>query len=146
MQDAKTVHLTIDSQFKNVFLVGLAVRGICSYLPLNETDVFQAEVCVVEAVNNVIKHAYNGESGHDVDVIISLHPNRVAFQICDSGKTFELKKEVATMNFDAKNIETLPESGIGLHIIHAVMEDVTYETLTGRNILTMSKRFSKGTS
>ncbi len=144
MLNSTTIKLTIESKRENVSLVGLAVRGICAQTPLNETDVFQVEVCVVEAVNNAIEHAYNGCAGHYVDVIISLGQNHISFQVCNTGKTFMFKK-AAMVDFDPQNLDALPEGGMGLSIICTVMSEVAYRTEEGRNILTLCKYFGKYT-
>lgn len=140
MQNATTIKLTIESKLENVFLIGLAVGGICSHTPLNETDVFQVKLCVVEAVNNVIKHAYTGNVCHDVDICVELRPDRISFQICDTGKTFEYKKRIMA-DFDSNDLKTIPEGGMGIPIIYAVMNDVDYNTSGGKNILTLCKHF-----
>lgn len=137
---AKTVKLTIDSNLEDVFLIGLAVNNICSHIPYAELESNQIEICVVEAVNNTIKHAYKGEAGHDVEVLVALYLNRITFQVCDCGKTIKPGK-MPKLEFDPNDLENLPEGGMGLFIIHEVMDEVAYETSKGKNILTMTKIF-----
>jgi serine/threonine-protein kinase RsbW len=73
-KEAKVIRLTVGSRLEEVFLVGLAVRGICAYTSLTDEETYQMEFCVVEAVNNAIKHSYHVMPGHDVDIIIHLFP------------------------------------------------------------------------
>ena len=47
-----SISLTIDSEFQHVFLVGIAVQQICSWIPLSDQSAFEMEMAVVEAVNN----------------------------------------------------------------------------------------------
>ncbi|HLA26548.1 MAG TPA: hypothetical protein VJZ49_01495 [Syntrophales bacterium] len=75
-REAKRIRLTVDSRLEEVFLVGLAVRGICAYKSLSEMDTSQMEACVVEVVNNAIKHSYHLQPGHTVDIPISLYTER----------------------------------------------------------------------
>ncbi|SEM39179.1 serine/threonine-protein kinase RsbW [Syntrophus gentianae] len=130
--------LIIESKLENVTLVGGAVRGIANALSLDEISCYHLELCVVEAVTNVTKHAYNNEAGNPVEVNILLFPDRISFQICDRGKSME-PANVRLLNFDPEQRETLPESGMGLFIMHALMDEVRYETVSGLNVLTMSK-------
>jgi len=44
--------------------------------------------------------------------------------------------------FDPINVENLPEGGMGLSIIHQIMDCVAYETTNGRNKLILTKFFS----
>jgi serine/threonine-protein kinase RsbW len=142
MRGSKTIKLIIDSNLEEVFLVGLAVRAVCSHAPMNELAVYQVETGVVEAVNNVIKHAYKNRKGHDVEVIVSLFLDRITFQVCDTGTAMEPKK-VSKMDFDPDNLEELPEGGMGLYVIDSVMDKVEYVRAGEKNILVMSKYFKK---
>ena len=72
-----TITLAIESRLQDVFLIGLAVNKICSAIPLPDDDVYQLELCVVEAVNNSIEHAYSSEEGHRVEVVTTVDPERI---------------------------------------------------------------------
>jgi serine/threonine-protein kinase RsbW len=141
-KEAKTIKLTVDSRLEEVFLVGLAVRGVCAYTSLSEMEVYQMEVCVVEAVNNAIKHSYHLKPGHDVNITICLYPERIEFQICNTGDPMK-SMEAAKMDFDPKDVMTLPEGGMGLFIIESIMDEVTYQFLDGINTVRMYKRINK---
>ncbi len=136
------IRLIIESRLDQVYLAGLAVRGICSCVLLDEVEGYQIEVAVVEAVNNAIKHAYHGEPGHEVEVTIALTPDQITFQVCDQGKPMNSIK-VSGLNFDSRDLQSLPEEGMGLHIMRSVMEEVRYETAGGRNVLTLSRRLKR---
>jgi serine/threonine-protein kinase RsbW len=138
METTSAVKLTIESILDNVPLIGGAVRGIASTLSIDEVSSYHLELCVVEAITNVIKHAYAFKAGNSVEVNILLLPEQITFQICDRGISLDPAK-VRLLRFDPEKLETLPESGMGLFIMHALMDEVRYETLSGRNILTMSK-------
>lgn len=139
---AKSIKLVIDSNLEVVFLAGLAVRAFCSYVPLNEVAVYQVELSVVEAVNNAIKHAYGNERGHEVEILVSFHGDRLTFQIVDNGRSLD-PSHIPAMDFDPDDLDSLPESGMGLHIIQSVMDAVEYGRYGERNILTLSKLFEK---
>ena len=141
-REAKRIRLTVDSRLEEVFLVGLAVRGICAYTPLNEMEVSQMEGCVVEVVNNAIKHSYHLQPGHDVDITISLYLERIEFSIGNTGEPMK-SREPAKMDFDPKNVRALPEGGMGLYIVKSVMDEVSYQCLDGVNTVSMCKHFNK---
>ena len=130
-----TITLAIESRLQDVFLIGLAVNKICSAIPLPDDDVYQLELCVVEAVNNSIEHAYSSEEGHRVEVVTTVDPERIEFQICDSG---------ASMDFDEAHARSttqdlLSEGGRGLMIMQSFMDEISYTRVGDQNVLTMSK-------
>lgn len=142
MKAAGMIRLIIDSRLENVSLVGGAVRGIANTLSMDSTTSYQLELCVVEAVNNDIKHAYHCQAGHLVEVDILLYPDRLVFKIHDCGESMNPAK-VAPFSFDPAKIETLPERGMGIYILNSLMDEVHYETISGQNILTLIKYLKK---
>lgn len=139
---AKTIKMTINSRLEEVSLVGSAVHGICANLSLSGTEASQMEACVVEVVNNAIKHSYHLQPGHEVDITISLYPDRIEFSICNTGEPMK-SWEKTSIDFDPQDVCALPEGGMGLYIIKSIMDEVTYEYLDGVNNFSMSKHLNK---
>jgi len=136
----KTLHLSIDSRLSDVALVGHAVRGVCAYSPLDAGSYDEMEVCVVEAVNNAISHAYLHEDGFRVETSIILHHNRIAFEISDRGTAMP-GFSPRTLEFDPEVTSSLPENGMGLYIIETIMDEVSYRSKDGRNTLSFCRYF-----
>jgi serine/threonine-protein kinase RsbW len=95
-----------------------------------------------EAFNNVAIHGYAGRAG-DVRVEIECEQDGLTIRMFDIGRSFdpsEIGKPPA---------EELPESGMGLYIIHSFMDRVSY--LPGDppgtpNLLVLHKRLRRGAS
>lgn len=130
--------MTIGSCLEDVVLVSLAVRGICQNTLQDDEIPRQMELSVVEAVNNAIKHAYGGLPGHEVLVTVVVLPDRFVFSVSDSGKAMAAFEPVEP-EVDPDDLDSLPESGMGLMIIRAAMDLVNYRSQDGRNTLTMTK-------
>lgn len=138
---AKRIKFTIDSNLEDVFLVGLAVNKLCSIIPSAHIDPHQIELCVVEAVNNAIEHAYDNKTGHKVEVIFTLESDRLTLDICDSGRPME-RKHLAyrkRLDFPPAEVHRLSERGRGLAIIQEIADEVEYQTIQGKNKLTLIK-------
>ncbi|MEI7636848.1 MAG: ATP-binding protein [Syntrophus sp. (in: bacteria)] len=138
-----SIRISIDSRLDQVHMVGYAVHGICSQLGLGDIIVYQIELAVVEAVNNAIKHAYGSVAGHSVEVVVSVNEKRIQFEICDEGKTLHFLKKKTGLDFDPHNKTSLPEGGMGLHIMEQVMDNVNYFVRDGRNCLILCKSLAK---
>ena len=48
----RRIKLIVDSCLEDVFLIGLTVNKICSYIRLTEVECYQMEVSVVEAASS----------------------------------------------------------------------------------------------
>jgi serine/threonine-protein kinase RsbW len=140
MMRTGTIRLTIDSQLDQVFLVGQAVGTICAASPLETAKAREVEAAVVEAVNNAIEHAYGNEKGHAVEVVVTLQPHRIVFQICDAGRTMNQAPAILAAGSD-RGTEDLKEGGRGFLIMRSFMDEVSYTQVGGRNVLTLVKVF-----
>lgn len=138
----KTISFLIDSKFKNISIAYSAIRGLCRYLALSEIDTYYLELCVMEAINNAIQHAYSSEEGHIVSLNISYTPGEIVMKISDTGKQMEFCAPGGP-DFDPDDLKTVPDHGLGLYIIHSVMDEITYETSGNVNTLTMRKTLYK---
>lgn len=142
---SKTLHLSIDSRLSDVALVGHAVRGVCACSPLTEEAYGEMEVCVVEAVNNAITHAYRRQDGFRVETAITLHPDRISFEVSDFGTSI-VDFAPRTLEFDPEDIGSLPENGMGLFIIETIMDEVSYRSENGRNTLSFCRYFTQSSA
>jgi serine/threonine-protein kinase RsbW len=133
------VELIIDSLLQNVSLVGVAVNSMSMSLSLSQVDASQIELCVVEAVTNAIKHAYNNQPGFSVQVSFEVHPDKLMITVCDEGEAMPALV-VPSLDFDPTDLEHLPVGGMGLFLIHSIMDEVTYVSQAGKNRLIMTKR------
>ena len=137
------ISLIIESRLENISLIGSAVRGIAEMLSIDAVGSYHLELCVVEAATNVIKHAYHSEAGHSVELEIQVLQDRLTLKLSDSGEQMDMSK-IAPLQFDPLNMETLPEHGMGVFILKSIMDEIAYEVVNGRNILTMSKYLNIG--
>ncbi|MDE2058957.1 MAG: ATP-binding protein [candidate division NC10 bacterium] len=139
----RRITLAITSDLQNVPLIGQAIQRLCSLAPLSDVESHQIALCVVEAVNNAIVHAYDREAAHEIEVIFGQYSDRLIVQICDAGRTMDPKHLVpqtaSPFDFDPHCLERLPERGLGLAIIRKTMDEVTYTTSHGKNILTLTR-------
>ncbi len=96
------------------------------------------EICLTEALNNVIKHSYKGEQNHKIDVNVAVDEKMLEIQIVDEGESRE-NLEIKELDFDPEDINALPESGMGLYIIKQLMDELDYYKLNGKNYFVLRK-------
>lgn len=136
---AGAITLSIDSTLADVGLVGRAVRAICRTLPGGARAAAEVELCVVEAVNNAIEHGYRGERGHRVDVHLAVHEAELRIEVVDRGGGARGGLRCATR---AAAPDPLDESGRGLFLMQALMDDVSYRREGGRSVLRLTRRLA----
>jgi serine/threonine-protein kinase RsbW len=146
MSDGK-IQLSIPSELTHVRLIGAAVRSVLSELRCGEDKIAEVELCVVEAINNAIEHAYREERGHTVDLEIVAQGGELEMSVSDAGiampaGTLERARAAAAARDEAAamDVPELAEGGYGLGLIQQLMDRVRYVRDGEKNTLTMSLR------
>ena len=92
------------------------------------------ELAVEEAVVNVCNYAY-GEGGGAVTVRVATDASRVTVEIEDAGAPFD---PTAMPEPDLTgDVDERPIGGLGVHLVHTLMDEVAYRREDGRNVFTM---------
>lgn len=132
------IRLSIDSRLEQVRVLSGALRGIGQELQITDDKLGQLELIMVEAVNNVIEHAYQLESGNEVHVRVEYSPQEIHLIISDHGQTMpdRLHSEARPM----PNPEDLPEGGWGMGLIHLLADSIRYIRDARGNHLHVSKQ------
>jgi anti-sigma regulatory factor (Ser/Thr protein kinase) len=123
------------------------VAAVCRGLRQPAEIVDAVASAVGEAFNNAVIHADGPSNQGEVEIEIEVRDGMIEIRVADYGAGFSLDK-VASPALDPPSIDSLPERGMGLFIIQALMTQVDY--VVGRpNVLRMSRalvpsRSSKG--
>ena len=96
------------------------------------------EICLIEALNNIIKHAYKQDFTKEIKIIIKIEEEIVSVSLIDNGLPRK-NTEKAKLEYDPDDIENLPEGGMGLYIIENLMDHTKYESTPEFNKYTISK-------
>lgn len=141
--------LSINSDLEDVSLLAVAINRICYFLGLGDARSNEAELCIVEAVTNVIRHSYHREPGHRVDVEVETGADRVTFRITDNGTPMNAEQAerlihgTDAVESDSLEADLLAEGGRGLRIIHELMDEVAYRIERDKHHLTLVKRIKE---
>jgi len=134
----KEFEIKISSDYDKVSKVNIDVRSILEDEGVEPHILNAFEICIMESINNVIKHAYKGENNKPILVKLKTDKKMIELEIIDKG-TPRTKFEIPDLDFDPKDINNLPESGMGLYIIKQLMDELTYESHNGENHFILRK-------
>ena len=100
--------------------------------------IFNLKLVLEEAVVNVINYAYPKEDHEWIYLSAKLQDGSVVFVLTDTGKEFD-----PTMAPEADvtlSAEDRPIGGLGIFLIRQIMNEVKYERIEGKNVLTLGKK------
>jgi serine/threonine-protein kinase RsbW len=116
------VRLTMPAKAEYLILARLALAGIARGRPMSESVLADLKLAVTEACGNAVRHAYPDDPGV-VRVLFEVQADRIDVTVEDHGTG-----AVPGLP-SAPELDGAPsESGMGLAIIHAVVDDVEIET------------------
>lgn len=90
---------------------------------------------VGEAFNNIALHGYRNRAPGLVSIEVAATHDQLSIELTDYGVTFDPR------TLPAPDLESMPESGLGVFIIRSFMDDVEY-TPGPPNVLKLTKRVS----
>lgn len=123
------------------------VAAVARRLLFSDEACGQIALAVDEALCNVIRHGYAREAHHPIWISLipvggvaqpgsTVHPTQALKIVIE-----DEARQVDPTTIRSRNLEDVRPGGLGVHIIKAVMDDVTYEQRDGRGMkLTMIKK------
>lgn len=138
------LRLALDSDPDGVVMVGAALNGLCrNYLGMSEEETYEVELAVVEALTNVVQHAYAGRKGQPVNVEFRLSEEVVQIEVTDQGIPLpetDLLSARRLPSVDPLDLDNLAETGRGLFVVWSMMDEVRYASDGAVNRLTLTRR------
>lgn len=91
-------------------------------------------LAVTEAVTNVIRHAYRGDTSKSIDLELRIEDDRLRLDLVDYGHFIDPK------HIASRPLDDVRPGGLGVHLIKTTMDRVEYrENAHGGTTLTMVK-------
>jgi serine/threonine-protein kinase RsbW len=134
----KGQNFNIISDYENVAGVIQEIKKYLANENLEEHLCNAVDICLTEALNNVIKHSYCGNSSQPIEINVKKDLKYLEIEIVDIGlprKNLVIKD----LDFDPNDIDNLPESGMGLFIIKQLMDELDYGSKEGKNYFILKK-------
>ena len=118
----ETIKMEITANPAYVSIIRLTTSGIANKVGFCMDDIEDLKVAVSEACTNAIKHS----SDDRFTIIYTMIENGLTIEIIDNGNGYD------TSSINEPDIENLKESGMGLFIIEAIMDEVSIESQEGK--------------
>ncbi len=139
--NGEQVRFSISSSFENVAALAEEVSNLCKTRQRQNSDsVDTLRLCIAEALNNIVEHAYDGVEGKPIFADVRFKPDSYEVMLIDEGKPMpggRLPSGQADHNME--DLDEFPEGGFGWMLIHTQMDAVEYERRDGCNVLRLEK-------
>jgi anti-sigma regulatory factor (Ser/Thr protein kinase) len=101
---------------------------------------FNINLVLEEAVANIINYAYPKDEHESIYLSARMHEDSIVLVLTDTGKEFDptMAPEVdVTLSAEERQI-----GGLGIFLIRQIMNEVRYERIDGKNVLTLEKKLT----
>lgn len=143
MSAERALTLRLDSRLENVPLASVALRAVAAEAGFPSEECERLELCVVEALTNVIQHAYRGEAGHPVTLHITLTGEELELRVRDEGVRMPDGLLERPEPEEASTVDALAESGRGLFLMRRLVDRIGYHAGPEGNTLLLARRLPR---
>lgn len=132
-----TKRLTVPGRLAQIETACRLVESCAGEAGFDPSASYACQLAVAEACENIVKHGYGAEGLGEIRVSVDSAPGELTIELVDSAPPFNPARRPLMQPWDD---EDPPVGGLGLLIIHRVMDEVEYARRGGKNRLTMRKR------
>lgn len=106
---------------------------------LGKRTTFQTNLVLEEIFTNIIAYGHGDEKLHQIHFSFEPKKECMIIQIIDDGVPFDLlEAEAVDLQKDLKHRSV---GGLGIHLIRKFMDDVNYERIGSKNVVTLRKDY-----
>jgi anti-sigma regulatory factor (Ser/Thr protein kinase) len=104
---------------------------------ITEGEVRHIQLIIEELFSNIVRHAFQDNMDHFVDIRLAQKDGHISIEIIDDGIPFN---PLDYKNGTGKDPAKVEESGMGLSLVRAFSSGASYLHVSGRNHLTITKK------
>ena len=129
--------LKLKNQIGELERVNQFIEEIGDELGLDMELRMNLNLVMEEMVSNVIFYAYPKDAEAEIELVAECDGKELSFVLSDNGKEFDpTLREDANPDINPAEREI---GGMGIYIVKNIMNEVSYQRLEGKNLLTMKK-------
>lgn len=113
-----------------------AVDQVAAQAGFDSRESYALQLAVCEALENIFAHGYPADKPGSIHLTIRSNNQRLEVQLVDSAPPFNPAGKDPRPPTPP---EDPPAGGLGIYIMHQVMDEISYERRAGQNRLTLAK-------
>ncbi|MEX2456241.1 MAG: ATP-binding protein [Balneolaceae bacterium] len=137
MNSKTTYQINISASTRNLSDVRDFITNHAESYGFVADQIADIRLAVDEAVTNIIKHAYQNDPSQEINISLKFNDPELCIFLTDTGKTFEFG--TYQQPDIKKQIEQKKRGGMGVYLIHSLMDKVTYTRKGQKNRMIMCK-------
>ena len=101
--------------------------------------VYQVNLVLEELVVNIVTHGHGGDPTHAIEIVLASNPDTFTIEVADDGPAFNPLADAPAPDLSSA-LEDRPVGGLGVYLVHTLMDELHHRYERNRNHLTLIKR------
>ena len=132
-----SLEISLGNELREIAGVAAQVDRFCADHRLMPGLAYAVNLAIDEILTNTISYGYEDRERHRIEVIVNLEADQLVVVIVDDSMPFDLG--LAPERDLDLSIEDTALGGLGLYLVHQMMDRVDYRREAGCNIVTLVK-------
>ena len=138
VKDDESLKISLVSDLRELARVAALIDEFCEARDLGPQIGYAINLSVDEILTNTISYGYDDEEPHEIEIVVSMEANDIVVVIVDDSTAFDLSQ---TPDADVvSSVEERALGGLGLFLVHQMMDGVEYRRVGERNVVTLTKK------
>ena len=135
--DDNVFEIALANELQEIVSAAAKIDAFCEEKDLSPEIAYAVNLSVDEILTNTISYGYGDDEPHRIEIIVRLEAGALVVVIVDDSAPFDLS---ATPETDVEaTLEEREVGGLGLFLVHQMMDKVEYERVDGCNVVTLTK-------
>ena len=136
--DENVLEIAIDNDLAQIADVAAKVEAFCEAHDLLPDVTYAVNLSIDEILTNAISYGYDDEESHRIEIVMRREADSLVVVVSDDSAPFDVS---AGPQADVESgLEDREIGGLGIFLVHQMMDEVEYERVDGRNVVTLIKR------
>lgn len=135
--DDDALEISLVNDLREIAGVAARIDDFCSAHDLSPQVGYGVNLAIDEILTNTISYGYDDDEPHRIELIVRLDGETLTVVIVDDSKAFDLSQ--APEPDVGASLEDRVLGGLGLFLVHQVMDSVNYQRVKGCNVVTLTK-------
>ena len=133
--------IRVANDLKELAAIAEQVDKFCGQREIALGVAYQVNLSLDELLTNTISYGYEDGARHEIRIDLSIDGDRLMIRIEDDARQFDLTDSDPNRADTDSTLEDRMPGGLGIFLVHQMMDSVSYRRENNRNIIVLGKKF-----
>lgn len=134
--------IRVANDLKELATIAERVDEFCGQREIPMAVAYQVNLSLDELLTNTISYGYDDEAAHQIRIDLQLDGDRLLIRIEDDARQFDLTDSDPVRADTSSSLEERTPGGLGIFLVHQMMDSVSYRRENNRNVVLLGKKFA----